>query len=111
MTNEDYRPVLAMRMSSHSIEFCDKVGTEISKYASGLAINNSGVIAVKQDPRLWYIPGKKVPEPQSLVCSGPRPESVASEPRNSDYVHINFPPRSIEWSKAVEIFVYTDVQV
>lgn len=111
MTNEDYRPILAERLSTHSVKLYDEVGTEISKYASGLAVNNAGVISVKQNPRLGYIARKKVPQPHSLGCSRPGTESMASEPRNSDYVHFNMPLWSIEWSEAVEIFVYTDVQI
>ena len=111
MTNEDYRAVFAVRLTSHGIELCDKVGTEISKYASGLAVNNVGIISINQNPRLRKIARKEVAQPHSLGCSGPGAKSVTSEPRDSDYVHINAPLWSIERSEAVEVFVYTDVRV
>lgn len=111
MTNENYRPILTVRLALHSTELCDKVGTEISKNAPGLAVDDMRIISVKQNPGFWYITRKKVPQPHFLGCSEPRTESVASEPRDSDYIDSNVPIRSVEWSKAVEISVYTDVRV
>lgn len=111
MTNEDYRAVFALRLTSHSIELCDKVGTEISKYASGQAVNNVGIISIDENPRLRQIARKEVAQPHPLSCSRPRTESVAGEPRNSNDVHINVSIRSIEGSETVEVFVYTYVRV
>ncbi len=110
MTNEDYRPTLAVRPASHSIELGDKVGAKISEYASGLAIDDVGIISIEQNSRSWYITMKEIPQPYSLGSSGSRVESMPGEPRNSDYVHFNLSLRGVEWSKTVEIFVYTNVR-